>query len=83
MIEFISGVGALGVTYHSCPYWRRRKGTPSIHVCLWFVKIIIQLPFEHIAPLGHGTATSSYGVFWWPAINTKPKFYWSTLRESK
>jgi hypothetical protein len=79
MIEFLSGVGALGISYHSCPYWRRRKGTPSIHISLWFVKLLIQLPFSHITPKGHGTATSSYGVFWWPAVNKNPRLFWSTL----
>ena len=83
MIEFLSGVGALGITYHSCPYWRREKGTPSIHASLWFLKVIIQLPFNHITPKGHGTATSNYGFFWWPSINKKPKFFWSTLNQKE
>jgi hypothetical protein len=77
---FLSGLGALGFTYHSCPYFNRIKGNPSIHISIWFLKIIIYLPFNHITPKGHGTATSNYGFFWWPAVNKKPRFFWSTLK---
>ena len=80
MIEFLSGFGAIGITYHSCPYWKRSVGNPSIHISLWFVKIIFALPFQHVTPKGHGTATSDYGVFWWPSVRVKPKIHFSTLK---
>ena len=80
MMECLSGVGAIGVTYHSCPYWKRNKGKPSVHISLWFVKVIITLPYKHVTPKGHGTATSDYGVFWWPSVRVNPRLYWSTLR---
>ena len=80
MIEFLEGVGALGITYHSCPYWKRSTGNPTIHISLWFVKIIVTLPFQHVTPKGYGTATSDYGFFWWPSINKKPKLHCSTLK---
>jgi len=79
-MKFLAGVGALGFTYHSCPYWKREFGMPSIHVSMWRIKLIIYLPFKHTTPKGHGASTSSYGFYWWPKLNIKPSFYWSTLK---
>ena len=78
-IIVLAGVGALGVSYNSCPYWRRISGNPSIHLSLWFCKIIIYLPFNHVTPIGHGSSVSRYGFFWWPKLRPKPTFYWETL----
>ena len=78
--EAINGVGALGVTYHSCPYWRRSDGRPYLHVSLWWVKILILLPFKDVTPKGHGTATSDYGIFWWPSVRLKPHLHWNKLK---
>ena len=74
--EFISGVGALGFTYHTCPYWKREDGRPSLHLSLWFTKLIINLPFDHCEKIGRGTTVGSYGVFWWPKVNIKPRMFW-------
>jgi len=79
-IEFLSGVSALGFTYHSCPYWRRVDGRSSIHISIWWTKLIIYLPFQHVTPFGHGSATSYYGFYWWPRLNIRPHFYWETLK---
>ena len=79
-IEFLSGVGAIGFTYHSCPYWKRSDGRPSLHISMWFLKVIIFIPYQHVTPEGHGTGTSDYGVFWWPKAKAKPTFSWRTLK---
>lgn len=81
--EIMNGLGAIGITYATAPYWARRDGRPSLSISLWWVKFFILLNFTHITPYGHGSATSLYGVFWWPSINIKPKIHWSTLREGK
>ena len=78
-MEVLSGVGAIGIIYHSCPYWKRKDGRGSLHVSLWFIKLIIRLPFKDVTPKGHGTYTSMYGFFWWPEVNQRAKFYWEKV----
>ena len=75
-IEFMSSVKAIGLSYSSCPYWKRNDGRPSLSIDLWFIKLFVQLPFRDCTPFGHGTATSHYGFHWWPKLNVKPRFYW-------
>ena len=78
-MKVLSGVGAIGITYHSCPYWDREDGRGSLHISLWFIKLIIRLPFQDITEKGHGTYTSSYGAFWWPRVSKIVKFYWESV----
>ena len=80
MIELLSGVGAIGISYQSCPYWKRRDGRGLLAISLWWVKILITTPWEDITPLGHGSAVSMYGFFWWPKLKMKPNWYWETLK---
>ena len=75
-IELISGVGALGLSYHTCPYWKRKDGRPRLHLSLWFAKALIYLPYTHCEKIGRGSAVDSYGVFWWPKVDLKPKLFW-------
>jgi hypothetical protein len=82
-MEILSGLGAIGLTYHSCPYWKRRLSKPTVHISLWWVKLIIHLPIKHLTPKGHGSATSSYGIFWWPSLRMKPSIFWHTIDKTK
>lgn len=75
-MEILSGVGAIGITYHSCPYWRRRNGRPMLHISLWFIKVLIKMPWKDVTPKGKGSFVSSYGFFWWPSLSIKVRFYW-------
>ena len=75
MFKVIQGVGAIGFTYNTCPYWKRNDGRPSIHLSLWWVKIIILIPCRHVETLCRGSAVSSYGFFWWPKLSLKPRFH--------
>lgn len=76
MPELLSGVGALGITYHSCPWWNRSRGTGAIHISAYWFKLIVYMPWGDLTPFGKGTYTSSYGIFWWPSLNNKPNLYW-------
>ena len=77
-IEVLEGVGALGCTYNACPYWRRKEGTPQLRLSLWFTKAIITLPWKHCMPIGHGSYSYSWGIFWWPSMSNKIRFSWGS-----
>ena len=79
--KLMSGLGAIGITYSSAPYWAMSDGRPSISISLYWLKAYILLPYRHVTPFGHGSATSDYGFFWWPKLNPIPKFYFTTRKD--
>lgn len=82
-VEVMDGLGAIGVVYSSSPYWRRRDGRPMLSVSLYAWKLIIFLPWRHVTEKGRGTATSIYGVFWWPKLSLKPQIHCTSLPSTK